>query len=312
MAVRTPLYWDGSQLKEMSSAMITEIKNRAIAQYAASPAVTLSVVATNGSLPSMIDRRYQAGTSTTDATNYDTEAETPDISAVDTTYDKIDESTGTQSQPADTNNVAFPMYYTSGNLRAMTYTDFQDTFIKDAIDTLTSSYSDSSQGGTYYISTSNSVAGMTLVSATPVFVDTQADASAYTAAGIPETQDQPTTINSYYLHQIDGATPSYTVPMYVRSDGNLQQYSSTNFDSLLQQAIRHTALNTVGYRISYSIGASGDTGTNRGGMADTYLSGTSADGYTTYFVNADDYRTQEFPNGTPATRQTYYLKIIQS
>lgn len=312
MAVRTPLYWDGSQLKEMSSAMITEIRDRAIAQYAASPAVTLSVVATSGSLPSMIDRRYQAGAGTTDATNYDTEAETPDISAVDTTYDKIDESTGTQSQPADTNNVRFPLYYTGGNLRSMTYADFQDTFIKDAIDQLTSSYASNLQGGTYYVSSSNSVAGMTLVSATPVYVDTRADASAYTAAGISETQDQPTTINEYFLHQINGGTPSYTVPMYARTDGHLQQYASATFDTILQQAIRHTALNTVGYRISYSVGLTGATGTNRGGMADTYLSGTSADGYTTYFVNADDYRTQEFPNGTPATRTTYYLKIIQS
>lgn len=315
MTVRTPLYWDGTQLKEMSAAMITIIKNRAIAQYAADPAVTLSVVATNGSLPSMIDRRYQAGAASTDATDYDTEAETDDISAVDTTYDKIDQTTGTQTQPADTNNIAFPIYQSSGNIYAMTYADFQDTFIKPAIDTIAGSYVNANQAGTYYVSTSNSVAGMTLVSTTPIFVDTRADAAAYTDDGIAETQDQPTTINSYYLHQIDSSQPSYTqVPMYVRNTNyDLQTYTDANFDTLLQNAMRHTTINTVGYRLSYTIGGTAGAGeSNRGGIADTYLSGTSADGYTTYFGGADDYRSQEFPNGTPATRQTYYFKIVQS
>jgi hypothetical protein len=47
-------------------------------------------------------------------------------------------------------------------------------------------------------------------------------------------------------------------------------------------------------------------------MADTYLSGESDDGYQTRYVNTDDYRTQEFPNGVTQTRETYYLRIVKS
>ena len=43
-----------------------------------------------------------------------------------------------------------------------------------------------------------SVSGNTLVSSTPVFIDTRADTSLYTAGSIPETQDQPKTITSFY------------------------------------------------------------------------------------------------------------------
>ena len=311
MAVRTPLYWDGTGLREMSAAMITIIRNRAIGLYAANPAVTLSVVASAGSLPSMIDTRYQAGAATSDATNFDTEAETPDISTVSVTYDKIDQTIGTQSAPADTNNIAFPTYRNAtGHLQAMSYTDLQDTFIKPAIDTLCAAYTNANQGGTYYVSSSNSITGMTLVSATPIFVDTRADAAAYTSAGIPENQDQPTTITSYYLHQIDGSTPAYTqVPLFARSDGGVQVYTDAALDTILEDAIRHTSINTVNYRIGYTIGA---TGIARGSnMADTTLNGASADGYNTLQVG-DDYRSQEFPTGTAQNVTTYSFRITQT
>jgi hypothetical protein len=42
-------------------------------------------------------------------------------------------------------------------------------------------------------------------------------------------------------------------------------------------------------------------------MANTILNG--AGNYQTLFVNADDYRAQEFPNGTAVTANTYFLRI---
>jgi hypothetical protein len=42
-------------------------------------------------------------------------------------------------------------------------------------------------------------------------------------------------------------------------------------------------------------------------MANTILNG--AGNYQTLFVNTDDYRAQEFPNGTPVTTDTYFLRI---
>ena len=45
-------------------------------------------------------------------------------------------------------------------------------------------------------------------------------------------------------------------------------------------------------------------------MADTRLNGSG--NYQTRFVNTNDYRAQEFPNGTPVTVNTYYLRINKS
>ena len=62
-----------------------------------------------------------------------------------------------------------------------------------------------------------------------------------------------------------------------------------------------------GFKITYSY----TTGTNRGsGMVDTILIGTGD--YKTFQAGADDYRAQEFPNGTASTANTWYLKINKS
>jgi hypothetical protein len=45
-------------------------------------------------------------------------------------------------------------------------------------------------------------------------------------------------------------------------------------------------------------------------MGDTRLNGSG--NYQTRFVNANDYRAQEFPNGSATTINTYYLKINKS
>ena len=45
-------------------------------------------------------------------------------------------------------------------------------------------------------------------------------------------------------------------------------------------------------------------------MVDQRLNGSGA--YQQRFVNANDYRAQEFPNGTLTTINTYFLKINKS
>ena len=45
-------------------------------------------------------------------------------------------------------------------------------------------------------------------------------------------------------------------------------------------------------------------------MTDTRLDGSG--NYQTRFVNANDYRAQEFPNGTATTISTYFLRINKS
>jgi len=292
----------------MTAAMVTAIQNRCIYLYGSSPSVTLSVVGSSGTLDSMTDTRMQAGAATTDATNFDTEGETPNVSQVTPiVFDKISQVNASLSTPTDTNNRLYPVYYNgSGTVQAMTATDVFDTFITQAIGTLVDG---NDRDGTFRIHTATSLADHTLISATPVFTDTIADVSAYTAGGIGETQDQPTTINNYYLFKSNqGASPSITLPFQITSGNDLQKYTIGNFDAMLLAEIRHHTVNTSSSRITYSINGSGN---NRGtGMVDTRLDG--AGNYQTRFVDANDYRTQEFPNGTAQTISTYFLKITRS
>jgi len=308
MAVRQPLYYNSGNLQEMSTSMVAEIVDQIVYQYSLNPSVSLSVVSSGGSLGTISDTRLQAGAATTDATNFDTEGETPNVSTVTVNYAKINQSTASITPTTDTGKT-WPVYYTSaGAVRAMTLQDVKDTFLHPAIDLLTSGSTTTQQAGTYTISSSTSLTGATNVSATPVFTDTRADTSAYTAGGIGETQDQPTTITNFYLHKIDGSDTSYTTPMLIDGSNNIQTYPEATFESLMQEWVRYTAASsTDGYALSYSY----STGSNRGsGMADTKLDGSG--NYQQRQVNTDDYRTQEFPDGTATIINTYYLKINKS
>mgnify|MGYP000472819079 CR=1 FL=1 len=128
--------------------------------------------------------------------------------------------------------------------------------------------------------------------------------------GINETQDQPTTITNYYLYTVDGSDTSYTAPFFINASNNLQIFAEATFESLIQEWIRYTAASsTDGYAISYNLGTSGSGNERGSGMADTKLNSST---YTQRFVNANDYRTQEFPSGTAVTQNTYYLRINKS
>ena len=306
MAVRQPLYYNGSnQIQAMTTAMVDEIVDQIVYQYSQSPSVTLSVVSSGGSLDSMNDTRLQAGAASTSATAFPSEATTAEPSVVTVSYDKITETRATVTPTTDTGKT-WPVYYNSSNqIQSMNLQDVKDTFLHPAIDLLSSGSTGTQQGGTYHITTSSSGA----VSVTAVFANTQADTSLYTAGGIGETLDQPTTLTSYYLHQLAGSDTTYTLPLFVTGSNMLQSFPEATFESLMQEWIRYTAVSsTDGYSISYNINGSGN---NRGsGMADTRLNGSG--NYQTRFVNTDDYRAQEFPNGTPTTINTYYLNINKS
>tara|TARA_B100000214_G_scaffold368839_1_gene340991 strand:- start:1249 stop:2178 length:930 start_codon:yes stop_codon:yes gene_type:complete len=309
MAIRSPLYYVSGDLKEMSTTMVDEIISQTIYQYASDPSVVLSVVASGGNVGSITDTRQQAGAMSSGASSFPSEATTAEPSTVTVTYDKIQSTATSGSAPSDSGKT-WPVYKTAGNdIQAMTLQDVKDTFIHPAIDKLVAATTTTEQGGTYHISSSSSVTGSTLVSATPIFLNTQADTAAYAAANIPETLDQPTTITSYYLHRINGVdnTLSYN-PLFITGGNDLQEYTEGNFETLLADAIKYTAAASVdGYKITYSY----TTGTNRGtGMTDTILTGSGD--YQTHQAGADDYRAQEFPNGSPTTANTWYLKINKS
>jgi len=310
MSVRAPLYNNSGNIQEMTTAMVDEVIDQIVYQYSLSPSVALSVVSSSGSLGTISDTRLQAGASTTDATNFDTEGETPDVSTVTVNYAKIDSSTASITPTTDT-GTTWPLYYnSSGQIQAMNLTDIKDTFLHPAIDLLSAATTTSQQAGTHFISSATSVTGSTRVSSTPVFSDTRADAAAYTAGGIGETQDQPTTITNYYLYTVDGSDTSYTAPFFINASNNLQIFAEATFESLIQEWIRYTAASsTDGYAISYNLGTSGSGNERGSGMADTKLNSST---YAQRFVNANDYRTQEFPSGSAVTQNTYYLRINKS
>lgn len=320
MAVRRPLILDGSNnLIEMTDAQITAVKDRCRYLYGASPSVTLSRVASAGNLGSISDTRKISGAASVGTGNQNTvddgaaefpqEADTAEPGTVTVDYARISESRVNTAASVDTNSVAFPVFSNAGNIQAMTLTDVYDTFIYPAIDTLTGS---SGQPGTYYIHTATTLAGYTAVSTSTVFVDTRADTASFLAANIGTagtTQDFSTTVTNYYLLAANNiAAPSMSQMLFIRnSDKNIEQYTQAEMDTFLQNSMRHAASEVVGTKISYNLNG---TGVNLGsGMANTVLNGTG--NYQTLFVGADDYRAQEFPNGTAITAATHRLKMEQ-
>jgi len=157
MAVRSPLYNNSGNLQEMTTTMVDEIVDQIVYQYSLSPSVPLTVVGSGGSLGTISDTRLQAGASTTDVTNFDTEGETPDVSTVTVTYDKITETRATVTPTSDTGKT-WPVYYTSGGaIQSMNLQDVKDTFLHPAIDLISAATTTTQQAGTHFISSAASV-----------------------------------------------------------------------------------------------------------------------------------------------------------
>ena len=213
MTARNPLYVDGTDLKEMSASQITDVVNRCVYAYGSNPSALLTVVSNSGSLTGISDTRLQAGASQSRVDRFPTEGETAEPSTVTVTYDKINQANSSVSTPTDTNSKLYPAYYDgSGSIQAMSSTDVFDTFINPAIALLIDG---TDRDGTFRIHTATSLTGHTLISSSAVFTDTRANTGAYTAGGIGETLDQPTTITNYFLHRVNGASASYTEPYYL-------------------------------------------------------------------------------------------------
>ena len=242
MAVRTPLKNDSGNLKQMTSTEVNNIVDQVIYQYSINPGVVLEVISSGGSLGTVSDTRLQAGAGTTHVSSFQTPAST---SVVSVNYTNIGQNVSSPSDPSDTNNVAYPVYYDGSNVVSMSKADFRDTFISPAIATMVQTTSTGAdQAGTYTIGTSTSLADHTNISSTAVFVNTTANVSAYTASGIPETQDQPTTITNYYLHRRNGTDNigSCTVPFFSDTSGDLRPYTNAEWGTLLKNEILYCGI----------------------------------------------------------------------
>lgn len=301
MAFRRPLYYDAGNLKEMTDSQINEIRNRCVYLYGNNPSVDITVPSSGGDLGTISDTRKTAGASISRVDRFATEAETAEPGTVTVNYSRLDQNVESITEPADTSNRKNFLYQSSGNIYAMTNTDMYDTFYDSAINTLVDG---ADRDGTYRIHTGTSLSGHTLISSTAVFSDTRANTGAYTAGGIGETLDQPFTVTNYYLfrtNQGHQGNPTYTSPLFLRTDSDLQTHTLGGSDTVLAADMRYWGTQKIRYNID-------GTGNNRGsGMANTILNGSG--NYQTRYVNTNDYRAQEFPNGSAVTANTYFLRI---
>lgn len=306
MAVRRPVKWNGDGIIDLTSGEMTAIQNEVIRLYGVNPSVALSVVSSGGSLGSISDTRLQAGTGTSDATDFDTEAELEDVSTITVNYSRLDQSV--TSVALDNAGFSWPLYRVAGGLRAMSETDFYDTFIDSAISSLTGGDNGTVTAGTYTISTTTTLSGATEVSgtATPIFTDTRANADAYTADGLIETRDQPENITNYYLHRYDANTALAFSKVICHGIGSTDAtfISQADFQTQLGSGIRHFMSQEVGYNLS--------SGTSRGTII-TDTARTSGK-YITFQAGDDDYRAQEVPDydASASTINTYRLYILRS
>ena len=313
MTARLPLWYNSGELKEMTAAEIVQWQVAGIFVYAGGPTSVLTQVSGSGSLAAMSDTRKTAGATSTNASAFVAEGTTAEPGTATVAYDKVNQAYTTSGvgQTADT-DITFPVWWnnSTNTVQAMTLTDFKDTFVSPAIDLLVAGSESNNTGGTYTVTTSSTAAtGYTNVSTTAIFTDTRANTGAYSAAGIPESADQPTTITNYFLHRRDGAdsTPDRNLLLLEGGDGGLIEGATAAMKTLIGNWIRYDAANTGGQKIVYTVATSG--GSTRGsGMVDTRLNG--AGNYQQLQVG-DDYRSQEFPNGSAATITTYALRIAK-
>ena len=112
------------------------------------------------------------------------------------------------------------------------------------------------------------------------------------------------------MFQINGNNTSYTLPCFLTAGDDVQEFLGGNFQSLVKEWIKEVSVSESGYRISYNIGTTGSGNTRGSGIADTILTGSG--NYQTFQAGADDYRAQEFPDGSTSTSNTYYLRINKS
>jgi hypothetical protein len=288
--------------------------------YVSNPSVALTVVNSGGSVGTITDTRLQAGAASTSTSAFVGEETTEEPSIVNVAIARLQQTVASDPNPATT-PTQYPAYYTAeGQIKSMSLQDMYDTF---AVEVFNGGWT-SSDGSTIYpsliaaqiytISTTTSLTDYTAVpgpdgsTIIPVFTDTRADVAAYDGASIPEDQDQPTTIQNYYLLKKDTVNVAFDAMVRVKTDGNVEAMTSVGIDAAIGAAIRYLIQAETGYKIRYGYGVNGSgTGTVCGSaMTDSRLDGSG--NYQTLFVGADDYRSQEFPDGSQQVINVYTLK----
>ena len=312
MAVRRPVYigravvFDQSEdIFEYTDAFMTDMNTFAGWVHSQYPSVELVTTGTSGTLlpnQNFSDTYYVAGAYTTRVDRFSTEAETPNISMVTDTYSRIRQIQNGGTEPTgDANNLQFPLYLTgAGDLRAMSRQDFVDTFVTPVIPLIADGGTALVNGGTYFMTTSAAPTGGTILP-TPAAVNSVANLAAYTSGGIPEATKQTTDIN-YYIAKVEYPLTDYdpielVLPLYFDAGTEqIRMHTTASWAALLGPFLQYYMTNSE-YNLNYNINGAGS---NRGSLFTDSRRTPTGTGYTTRYVNTNDYRTQEFPTGTEA------------
>jgi hypothetical protein len=134
------------------------------------------------------------------------------------------------------------------------------------------------------------------------------------SAGTDTYQDHFTTTN-YYLHKMDLSMQTlgdgYKTPLVIDYDSNgnaqgLRSMTYQEFDDFFEPLVKYVTTSLAGYRLSYNIDG---TGLNIGDpILNQQMVGVTGQ-RVTRFVNVNDYRAQEFPNGVIVAQNTHRLKL---
>lgn len=322
MATRRPLYWDGTDLRQMSDDQIDLMIDYMLYQYNQNPSVTLSVVSSGGNItPNMTDTRSYPGAEWYGSKDFPNQGyldNTPPGYFDIASFDRISRSVNYTTYPSASVGEGFPIYYDSNTIRPMSLTDMGDTFVFPMLQRLGGTWDgqDLDNGGTYYVYNGTSLANADRVSTTPVFIDTRTSPAHYTQSGVGTYEDQSFppgytgggfTAQTFYLYKIRGRTaaPSYQAPLYLDSSGDLREYSASSINTLLTNFARAGA----GNRLSYNVNGGGS---QRGNMNDT---GLDVDDFQRVENQIDDfYYAQMIPvsSASVVSRTNYYLKITYS
>ena len=332
MAFRRPVKLDGGNLRNMSDAEILLLQQEAIRQYGLNPSTTLTYSNGGGNLTNIPDYRLQAGALATGSSPWPSSAAATTVTVNNQHTLFARALTGHAFPQREANsyaNFSYPVYLDGSNVRAMTTDDFFDTIItpaKDYLITNEGTDDDLYRAGTYTIHTTNSLTGATLVDANPIFTDTQADITAFSAGSLPEVQDQPSTVQNYYLHRFDPvAGVDFVPPVVQKIDTNdLQAIPSAQYSALAANLIRWNVDNGIDYSggstytkyivyqytVTAGAGAAALPGTTtdvRGSsMANNY---TSSSTVRTEQPNSTTYYAQTVPSGSPSAYSTWNLII---
>lgn len=326
MPFRRPLKIVDSSLQEMTDSDITLLRNRAIVNHGRDQGLRLAVVGSGANLNTMNDtRKVGGGVSETDS------AGAGNITTLTINFDRLQATTDNTGYNNDANKISYPVYYESdGNLanlkiRAMTDSDFKDTFIRPVINTLVNGGTGTNNQGVYFITQDSTSSN--LISSTPVFIDTVFDVNTYVGGNLslPEDSDQPLINAKYYLGKspVDSSLSlGSTLPQMLLIDSTtissfsptIREMDSGNIDDLLLTSMKDTEMNDPhGYKVRYNIGGTGYgsvTGTQVGtSIVDKAFAGQ------TIFGDAVGGYFQALPYGdslggnVPVATSTYALKI---